>query len=79
MILSMENKYIICSQISEKKFREILWYFLSDIEVIKIVEFTKISEVSLCKIFKRIRILIATECEALKSNERSEVEFRYNK
>nr|DAN12105.1 MAG TPA: hypothetical protein [Caudoviricetes sp.] len=29
MILSMENKYIICSQISEKKFREILWYFLS--------------------------------------------------
>lgn len=79
MILSMENKYIIRSQISEKKFREILWYFLSDIEVIKIVEFTKISEVSLCKIFKRIRILIATECEALKSNERSEVEFRYNK
>ena len=51
MILSMENKYIIRSQISEKKFREILWYFLSDIEVIKIVEFTKISEVSLCKIF----------------------------
>jgi hypothetical protein len=79
MILSMENKYIIRSQISEKKFREILWYFLSDIEVIKISEFTKISEVSLCKIFKRIRILIATECEALKSNERSEVEFRYNK
>lgn len=78
MILSMENKYIIRSQISEKKFREILWHFLSDIEVIKISEFTKISEVSLCKIFKRIRILIATECEALKSNERSEVEFRYN-
>ena len=79
MILSMENKYIIRSQISEKKFREILWYFLSDIEVIKIAEFTKISEVSLCKIFKRIRILIATECEALKSNERSGVEFKYNK
>ncbi len=75
----MENKYIIRSQISENKFREILWYFLSDIEVIKIVEFTKISEVSLCKIFKRIRILITTECEALKSNERSGVEFRYNK
>jgi hypothetical protein len=79
MILSMENKYIIRSQISEKKFREILWYFLSGIEVIKIAEFTKISEDSLCKIFKRIRILIATECEALKSNERSGVEFRYNK
>jgi hypothetical protein len=79
MILSMKNKYIIRSQISEKKFGEILWYFLSDIEVIKIAEFTKISEVSLYKIFKRIRILIATECEALKSNERSEIEFRYNK
>lgn len=79
MILSMKNKYIIRSQISEKKFREILWYFLSDIEVIKIAKFTKISEVSLYKIFERIRILTATECEALKSNERSEVEFRYNK
>lgn len=45
-MLSMKNKYIVCSRISEAKF-------------------TKISEVSLCKIFKRIRILMATECEKI--------------
>ena len=44
MIFSMKNKYIYRSRISEKKFREILWYFSSDIEAIKIAEFTNISE-----------------------------------
>ena len=29
---TMKNKYIVRSRISEKKFREILWYFSSDIE-----------------------------------------------
>ena len=41
---SMKNKYIVRSRISEKKFREILWYFLADIEALKIAEFTDISE-----------------------------------
>ena len=39
----------------------------------KIVNLTKISEVTLCKIFREIRILMSKECEVLKSNERSEV------
>ena len=65
-MLSMKNKYIVRSRISEAKFREILKYFCTDIEAAKIAKFTKISEVSLCKIFKRIRILMATECEVLK-------------
>ena len=73
MILSMKNKYIIRSRISEKKFREILKYFAEDIEASKISNLTKISEVTLCKVFGEIRIITSKECEVLKSNERSEV------
>ena len=36
MILSMKNKYIYHSRISEKKFREILKYFTEDVEASKI-------------------------------------------
>ena len=65
MILTMKNKYIYRSRISEKKFRQILKYFCTDLEAVKISEFCNISEVSLCKIFKQIRILMAKECEKL--------------
>ena len=44
---SMKNKYIVRSRISEKKFREILWYFSADIEAVKIAEFTDISETTI--------------------------------
>ena len=63
MILSMKNKYIYHSRISEKKFREILWYFSADIEAVKIAEFTNISEKTINKITKNIRILMSKECE----------------
>ena len=65
MMHTMKNKYIIRSRISEKKFREILKYFCLDIEAVKISKITQISEVTLCKIFKQIRILIAKECEKI--------------
>ena len=61
----VKNKYIVRSRISEAKFREILWYFSSDIEVVKIVEFTNISEKTINKITKNIRILMASECEKI--------------
>ena len=63
MIHNMKNKYIIRSRITEKKFRSILLYFCLDIEATKISKITNISEVTLCKIFKQIRILIAKECK----------------
>ena len=69
----VKNKYIVRSRISEAKFREILKYFTEDIEASKISNLTKISEVTLCKIFREIRILMSKECEVLKSNKRSEV------
>ena len=62
---AMKNKYIVRSRISEKKFREILWYFSSDIEAVKIAEFTNISEKTINKITKNIRILMSKECEKI--------------
>ena len=52
MILSMKNKYIVRSRISEKKFREILKYFTEDIETTKIANLTGISRISINKILK---------------------------
>ena len=65
MILSMKNKYIYRSRISEKKFREILKYFAQDIEATKIANLTGISRISINKILKNIRILMAKECEKI--------------
>ena len=57
----VKNKYIIRSRISEAKFKEILKYFTEYIETSKISNLTKISEVTLCKIFRKIRILMYKE------------------
>ena len=62
---AMKNRYIVRSRISEAKFREILKYFAEDIEASKISNLTKISKVSLCRIFREIRILMAKECEKI--------------
>ena len=78
MITPMKNKYIVRSRISEKKFREILRYFALDLEAKKIAEICKISQQSLCKIFKEIRILIAKECEKIsKMSGEIEVDASY--
>ena len=65
MILPMKNKYIVRSRISEKKFREILKYFTEDIEATKIANLTGISRISINKILKNIRILMASEWEKI--------------
>ena len=65
MILSMKNKYIVRSRISQKKFREILKYFTEDIEATKIANLTGISRMPINKILKNIRILMASECEKI--------------
>ena len=61
----MKNKYIYRFRISEKKFREILKYFSQDIEATKIANLTGISRISINKILKNIRILMAKECEKI--------------
>ena len=62
---AMKNRYIVRSRISEAKFREILKYFTEDIEASKISNLTKISEATLCKIFREIRILMSKEREKI--------------
>ena len=62
---AMKNRYIVRSRISEKKFREILKYFAEDIEASKISNLTKISEATLCKIFREIRALMSKEREKI--------------
>ena len=59
MILPMKNKYIYHLRITEAKFREILKLFCIDLEATKISQICGISEVSLCRLFKQIRILMA--------------------
>ena len=65
MILSMKNKYIIRSRISEKKFREILKYFAEVLEATKIANLIGISRISINKILKSIRVLVSKECEEI--------------
>ena len=62
---TMKNNYIVHSRISEKKFREILKYFTEDIEASKISNLTKISEATLCNIFREIRALMSKKCEKI--------------
>ena len=61
----MKNKYIVRSRISEKKFREILKYFVEDIEATKIANLTGISRISINKILKSIRVLMFKEREKI--------------
>lgn len=64
----------IVPSISEKKFREILDYFCLDIEATKISVLSGVSRITLNKLFKQIRILIAKECENI-SKLQGEIEI----
>ena len=59
----MKNKYIYRSLNFWEKFREILKFFCLDLEAIKVAEICKISEKTINKIFKQIRIKMAESCE----------------
>ena len=59
----MLNKYVYRSHINEKKFREILKYFVVDLEADQVSQLTRISRNSINKYFKAIRTRIAILCE----------------
>jgi len=71
----MSNKYIFHSNISEKKFREILRYFSLDIEASKIASLTGVSRQSINRILKGIRLRVADFCESESPFEAGEVEI----
>lgn len=62
--MKAKNKYANRSKISEKKIREIIKYFVADIEAKKIAEFTKINRNTVNRYLKAIRKAIANYCES---------------
>ena len=89
MITEMKNKYIVHSRILREKisFNFILLFYFAyahsfarslDIESSKISKITHISEGTLWRIFKQIRILIAKECEKIsKLSDEIEIDESY--
>ena len=60
--MTIKNKYINRSHISEKKFREILKLFVKDFTVCKTAELTSISRVSISNLYQKIRLRILKLC-----------------
>ena len=71
----MNNKLILSSRISEDKFREILRLFCIDVEAGKVSEIIHVSRPTINKIFDKIRILIAQNCEQNNLLGKSEIEL----
>ena len=61
--MSMKNKYVIRSHISEKKFREIIYLFSEDLSVTYISHLTKISKPSINKYLAAIRFRVFEYCQ----------------
>lgn len=59
----MRNKYVFRSHISEAQFRMILTYFCEDIDTVRIHRLTRISRVTLTKLFRAIRLRLFRLCE----------------
>jgi transposase len=53
--MTINNRYVYRSHISEKKFREILRYFVADFTISETAKLTRISRVSISNIYQKIR------------------------
>ena len=73
--MTMKNKYFIRSRISERKFREIIRYFATDLTAVQIASLTKKNRNTINAILKKVRVKIASFCEEESCFERSEVEM----
>ena len=71
----MNKNYKKRSRISNAKYREILRFFLLDIEAKKVSEITKISRPTTNKIFLEFRIAIAKYCEENSIFDSGEIEI----
>ena len=73
--MTVKNKYFIRSRISEKKFRQIIRYFVVDLTANQISSLSGISRPTINKILKHIRIRISEFCEKESVFEKGEVEM----
>ena len=61
--MTLKNKYLYRSHISEKKFREILRYFCEDLDATKTASFTKMQRKTINQIFGKMRLRIFDLCQ----------------
>ena len=73
--MTVKNKYFIRSRISEKKFRQMIRYFVVDLTANQISSLSGISRPTVNKILKNVRIRIAEFCEKESVFEKGEVEM----
>ena len=58
--MTMKNRYFIGSHISERKFREIIHYFSTDLTAIQIAHLARINRNTVNNILKEVRVRIAS-------------------
>ena len=73
--MTKKNKYFVRSRISEKKFREIIKLFSTDLTASQIACLTQTNRNTINKILKNIRIRIAEVCEKESPFEKGEIEI----
>ena len=73
--MTMKNKYFIGSHISERKFREIIRYFSTDLTAIQIAHLARINKNTVNNILKEVRVRVAEFCEQESIFKTGEVEM----
>ena len=73
--MTMKNRYFIGSHISERKFREIIRYFSTDLTAIQIAHLARINRNTVNNILKEVRVRIAEFCEQESIFKTGEVEM----
>ena len=61
--MALKNKYFVRSRISEKKFRQIIRYFVVDLTANQISSLSGISRPTINKVLNNVRMCIAEFCE----------------
>lgn len=74
-MISMTNKYVFRSRISEARTRALVRYFVHDIEAVKIAELTGVSRNTVNRFLKALRMRIAAICEEESLFEQGSVEM----
>ncbi len=74
-MISMANKYIVRSRISEAQTRALVCYFVNDIKAVKIAGLTGLSRNTVNRVLKALRVCIAWLCEQESPFEQESVEM----
>ena len=70
-----KNRYFIRSRISEKKFRQIILYFVTDLTAVQIAFLTKLNRNTINNILKKLREKIAEACKKESYFDKGEIEL----